>query len=126
MTSICEISFVGKEKGRRPFIFLPPETPFSIFPSRSGRVICKKEADSPASLSVYPLNDCYENNRLEPQQVLDGIDAAESLEREVLVVHDHPVLSLLAAKALDVGEHRDRDDNLAAVCQVSRHRALFG
>ena len=62
---------------------------------------------------------------LKPQQVLNGIDAAEGLEREILVVHNHPVLALLAAQAFDVGKHRDGHDDLAAVGQVGRHCATL-
>ena len=61
----------------------------------------------------------------EPQQVLDGIDATEGLEREILVVHDHPFLALLATELLDVRKHRDWDDYLATVRQVGRHRATL-
>ena len=85
---------------------------------------------SAAAVGVSPPKSGYGEERrhdgeLDFQEVFDGIDATESLEREVLVVHNHPVLALLAAEALDVGKHRDGHDDLATVGQVGRHRAAL-
>ena len=58
---------------------------------------------------------------LQPQQIFNGINLAERLEREILVVHNHVILALLLCQMPDVREHRHGNDYLSSVSQIGRH-----
>ena len=77
------------------------------------------------TLKVSAGMNVVEGAGLELKQVFDGINSTKSLKREVLVIHNHPFLALFTVEVLDVWEHRYGYDNLAAVSQVSRHRAAL-
>lgn len=56
------------------------------------------------------------------QQILHRKNLTYRLKREILVVHNHPFLTLFAGEIFDVRKHRNRNDNFASVSKKRRHR----
>ena len=47
--------------------------------------------------------------------VEDGINPCHVLESEILMIENHPLITMLQRHFLDVGKHADRHDNLTAI-----------
>ena len=59
------------------------------------------------------------------KHVLYRVDFAHGLEREILVIHYHPLLTLLERELLDVREHGDGDDDTECTYYCAQERKLM-